>query len=158
MSVRPDLVDVWVYRVVGGQPQFLLMRRSAEKVLHGLWQGVSGGVEPDERIADAGLRELREETGFGPSDIRAFATLDMVASFYWEGADAVVSSVHFSAEVGPTAEPTLSREHDAYRWLSFEEATAASVWPAYREAITRVRDCLLDPERASWFRLEVPRL
>jgi len=47
----------------------------------------------------------------------------------------------------------LSEEHDRYRWLTIDEAIAASVWPAYREAITRVRDCLLDPAREPWFRI-----
>jgi hypothetical protein len=64
-----------------------------------------------------------------------------------------MSSVHFGIRVGPGIEPVLSEEHDRYRWLTIDEAIAASVWPAYREAITRVRDCLLDPPREPWFRI-----
>ena len=58
MTARPDLVDVWVYRNHGGHPEILMLRRSNMKVLPGLWQGVSGGVEPGETIRGAALREL----------------------------------------------------------------------------------------------------
>ena len=51
------------------------------------------------------------------------------------------------------AEPRLSHEHDSFRWVSLEEAEAMSVWPGYRESVGRIRDYLLDPERAGWFEL-----
>jgi len=153
VTLRPDLVDVWVYRIVGGELQILMLRRSQTKVLPGLWQGVSGGVEPDEGVRAAALRELREETGFASDDVLRLSSLDFVASFLWEPADAVMSSVHFAAEVAPDAEPTLSHEHDAYAWLPADAAVARSVWPGYREAITRIRENLLDPVRAPWFSL-----
>jgi len=153
VTSRPDLVDVWVYRVVDGDLQILLMRRSAAKVLSGLWQGVSGSIEPGEGVRAAALRELHEETGFQPPDLLRFSSLDYVAAFLWEPLDAVMSSVHFAVEVGPRAEPALSREHDAYEWLPVDHAIARSVWPGYREAITRIHENLLNPDRAPWFRL-----
>jgi 8-oxo-dGTP pyrophosphatase MutT (NUDIX family) len=153
VTLRPDLVDVWVYCVVDGDLRVLMLRRSTEKVLAGLWQGVSGSIDEGERVRDAALRELFEETGFTRGDLRGFAQLDFVASFLWEPLDAVVSSVHFAAEVAPDAEPTLSREHDAFEWLPADEAIRRSAWPAYREAIVRIRENLLDPDRAPWFRL-----
>jgi 8-oxo-dGTP pyrophosphatase MutT (NUDIX family) len=153
VTLRPDLVDVWVYRIVDADLQILMLRRSSVKVLPGLWQGVSGSIDPGERVVDAALRELREETGFVKEGVRRLSTLDFVASFLWEPLDAVMSSVHFAAEVPPDAQPRLSREHDAFEWLPADDAIARSAWPGYREAITRVRECLLDPDRAPWFRL-----
>jgi dATP pyrophosphohydrolase len=153
VTSRPDLVDVWVYRLVDGRLEVLLMRRSAIKILAGLWQGVSGAVEEGESIRAAALRELREETGFAGSSVRRLSTLDFTAAFLFEPMDAVMSSVHFAAEVASNADPSLSVEHDAFRWLLVDDAIEACVWPAYREAIARVRDNLLDPERAPWFAL-----
>ena len=51
------------------------------------------------------------------------------------------------------AEPTLSQEHDDARWVPVDEAHADVVWPGYRTAIERIRDDLIDPERAAWFEL-----
>ena len=156
MTARPDLVDVWVYRVVNDELQFLFLHRAPHKVLPGLWQGVSGNIEPDERIIDAALRELREETGFGLDDLVSVSTLDFVASFLWEPLDAVMTSVHFGAMVRPAAVAILGREHDEQRWIGFDEAVALAVWPGYREALIRVKENLLDPERERWFRIDAP--
>ena len=133
----------------------LMLHRAPGRVLAGLWQGVSGKIEMDEQIVHAALREVREETGITGDKIEALYSLDSVASFLWAPLDAVMSSVHFALRVRPDVEPARSLEHDDHRWLSFDDAIAASVWPDYRESIRRVRDCILDPERAPWFELSL---
>ncbi len=99
---RPDLVDVWVFRIgPDGRPEILLMRRSPGRILAGLWQGVSGSLEPGERIAAGALRELREETGFAGPAIEAFFDLDQVNQFHEPSVDAIVSAAVFAVRVGP---------------------------------------------------------
>jgi 8-oxo-dGTP pyrophosphatase MutT (NUDIX family) len=151
---RPDLVDVWVFRIgLDGGPEILLMRRSPGRILAGLWQGVSGSLEAGERIAAGALRELHEETGFAADALEAFFDLDQVNLFHEPSVDGVVTSAIFAARVGPAAEVVLSHEHDAARWLSPAEALGIVVWPTYRESIARIERDLIDPERARWFRL-----
>jgi dATP pyrophosphohydrolase len=151
---RADLVDVWPYRVVDGVVDVLLLHRAPGHVLPGLWQGVSGLVEEGESISDAALREVREETGFDTPVIEAFYHLDYVSEFYWEPSDALMASAYFALRIAPGLDPVLSEEHDEFRWLPIEDALAMAVWPGYREAISRIRDVLLDPARAAWFRLD----
>lgn len=153
MSIRPDLIECWVFRVHDGALEILLIRRAPGRIFPGLWQCVTGGLEPGERVPLAAMRELGEETGFGVADLEGFYDLDQVAPFYDEGSDAVVVSAIFAARVGPDAEPTLSREHDAYRWVAPDDALRLAIWPSYAESIARVRDRLLDPELARWFEL-----
>ncbi len=156
--VRPDLVDVWVYRVTRSarnveQPEVLLMRRAPGKVLAGLWQGVSGSLEKGERVTAGALRELREETGFDAEAIEAFYDLDLVNTFHEPSVDGIISAAVFAVRVGPEASPNLSVEHDDFAWRPIDEAYEAVIWPGYRTAIERVRDDLGDPERAPWFEL-----
>jgi dihydroneopterin triphosphate diphosphatase len=135
-----------------------MLHRSPERaVLPGLWQGVSGAIEPEEGIVDAAMREVREETGFHADQVEQLYSLDFVASFLWEPIDAVMTSVYFAIRVRLGVEPALSDEHDAFEWLSIDDAIERSAWPAYREALDRVRDCLLEPGRAPWFELGLPR-
>jgi 8-oxo-dGTP diphosphatase len=150
---RPDLVDCWIFRAGDPEPEILLIRRAPDRILPGLWQCVSGSVEHGERIAIAALRELAEETGFGPEAIEAFYDLDLVNQFHEPSYDAIVSSAVFAVRVAPDREPRLSPEHDGSRWLPLGRAYREVVWPAYRTALERIRDDLADPERAAWFEL-----
>jgi 8-oxo-dGTP pyrophosphatase MutT (NUDIX family) len=135
----------------------MLHRSPGRAILPGLWQGVSGSIEPGEAIVAAALREVREETGIDADRIEQLYSLDFVATFLWQPLDAVMNSVYFALRVAPDVEPTLSEEHDAFEWLSIEDAIGRSAWPAYREALGRVRECLMDSDRAPWFELELPR-
>lgn len=153
---RPDLVDVWVFRLEPtGGPEILLLRRSAGRILAGLWQGVSGSLEAGETIVAGALRELREETGFDAAAIDALYDLDQVNQFHEPSVDAVISAAVFAVRVASGAELRLSTEHDAARWLTPPEALELIVWPAYRESIARIERDLLDPTREPWFRLRL---
>lgn len=165
MSIRPDLIECWVFRVpprVGPDDarsdaerlEILLIRRAPHRIFPGLWQCVTGGVEPGERIPAAAMREVDEETGLGPAEIEAFYDLDQVAPFYDEGTDEVVVSAIFAARVRPDAEARESWEHDGLRWVPAVDAPALAIWPSYRESVDRVRDLLLDPALERWFRLD----
>jgi len=168
--LRPDIVDCWVFRVdddrgadggAGGAEggtggaEILLLRRAPGRILPGLWQCVSGSLEPGERIALGALRELEEETGIGPGSIEAFYDLDLVNQFHEPSVDAVVLAAVFAVRVRPGTEPALSHEHDDARWLAPDDAHREVVWPGYREAIDRIRRDILDPERGPWFALDL---
>jgi len=165
MSLRPDLVECWVFRVPppvsaddprteAERLEILLIRRAAHRIFPGLWQCVTGGVEPGEFIPAAAMREVLEETGLGPDEIEAFYDLDQVAPFYDEGSDAVVVSAIFAARVRPEAEARESWEHDGLRWVPAAEAPRLAIWPSYAESVRRVREQLLDPALEPWFRLD----
>jgi len=152
---RPDLVDGWVYRVVDGRTEVLLLRRAPGRILPGLWQCVSGSLEPGERVAQGALREVEEETGFDPDCIEAFYDLDLVNQFHEPSVDAVVTAAVFAVGIRPGIVERLSHEHDGARWLALDDAHRTVVWPGYRTALERIRDDLGDPERATWFELEL---
>lgn len=154
--LRPDLIDCWIFRVAeAGGVDILLIRRSPGRILPGLWQCVSGSLEPDERVAIGALREVAEETGYGPDSIEALYDLDLVNQFHEPSVDAVLFSAVFAVRVRGGVEPVLSPEHTAFRWLGLEEASRAVVWPGYRDAIERIRDYLLDRDKEPWFRLDL---
>jgi 8-oxo-dGTP diphosphatase len=143
-DIRPDAERV----------EILLIRRAAHRIFPGLWQCVTGRIEPGERAPAAALREVREETGLASDAILAVFDLDQAVPFYDEGKDAVVASVIFGARVRPDAPVRASDEHDGARWVPAAEAPALVVWPSHAESVRRVRDLLLDPNIARWFELD----
>lgn len=95
---------------------------------------MTGGVEGDEEYYTAALRELKEETGFEPVDLR----LVDYAYFYpvreqwkiaYERPFKVINEIVFLAIVDAHSEPTIDpSEHDAYVWCQHDEAIAKLFW------------------------------
>ena len=156
MSLRPDLVACWIYRLgTEGDPEILLIRRAPGRMYPGLWQCVTGKLEAGESIVAGALREVAEEVGFKGATVEAFFETDIVNFFHEGSVDAVLSEAVFAARVGPAAEVRLSHEHDAARWLTVAAAKALVTWPAYERAIDFVDWLVANPARAESFRLLV---
>ena len=155
---RPDLIDCWMFRV-GMTPVPSSGRRSCSSSgRRGASCPACGNASRARSSRASGspparLRELAEETGFGPDAIEAFYDLDLVNQFHEPSYDAIVTSAVFAVRLKPGAEPRLSSEHDDARWHDLDEAHQQVIWPGYRTAIERIRDDLSEPERAGWFEL-----
>lgn len=157
MSVRPDLVACWLYRIdPDAGLQVLLIHRAPDRIYPGLWQCVTGRLEPDERIVDGARREVIEETGFGPGDLEAFFDTDLVNWFHEPTADTIRCEAVFAARVRPDAEVRLSSEHDAVQWLGPDEARRLVAWAAYRRAIEFLEWLVANPDLAAPYRLSGP--
>ncbi|MGH7196238.1 MAG: NUDIX hydrolase [Candidatus Saccharimonadales bacterium] len=107
-----------VYRVKDEQVEFLLIRRVPED--GGFWQPVTGGIESDEKIRDAVLREVHEETGLADF----LYVSDVLHRTHWlhERSGRKATDLVHAIEVAATVEVALSDEHDDYLWLPFERA------------------------------------
>src|SRR5262245_46006007 len=101
--------------------EYLLLRRTAAR--GGFWQGVTGGVEGRESLAQAAHREVLEETGyqqftsFLPLDVRYCYPVDRErwGQLYAPEVETITEEC-FGAEVGlDQGEPVLdASEHDQY--------------------------------------------
>jgi 8-oxo-dGTP diphosphatase len=149
-------VACWLYRVTEGRVEILLIHRAPGRMYPGVWQCVTGRLEPGERITQGALREVVEETGLGPADIEAFHETDIVNWFHEASADGLWSEAVFAARVRPESVAVISDEHDDVRWVSPSEAHELVLWPAYHRAIEQVEWIVANPERASTYRLPDP--
>jgi 8-oxo-dGTP pyrophosphatase MutT (NUDIX family) len=157
VSARPDLVACWLFRVgADGGTEILLIRRAPDRMYPGLWQCVTGKLEPGERIVDGALREVAEETGLRGSDLAALFETDIVNWFHELSVDVLMCEAVFAARVRPEAAVVLSIEHDDMRWVDANAAKALVTWPAYIRAIDTIGWLVADPVRAAAFRLPDP--
>jgi 8-oxo-dGTP pyrophosphatase MutT (NUDIX family) len=151
--LRPDLVACWLFRVANEGIEILLLHRVPGRTYPGLWQCVTGRLEQGERIVAGALREVVEETGFGPPEIEAVFETDIVNLFHERAVDGLMTEAVFAARVRPDAAVELSDEHDDLRWLTPAAAHELVIWPAYHRAIEQVEWLAANPERSAVYRL-----
>ncbi len=128
-----ELFVAAVCAIVRREGKVLAMRRVLTKdASPGIWEAVSGRLEPGEEPLEAVAREVREETGlevrFDPRPHSAHqatrAGIPMLIVYYV--ADWV------------SGEVVLSDEHDAWEWLDAETFAARTPIRPLAEAIRQI--------------------
>jgi dATP pyrophosphohydrolase len=119
IPIKSYCIAAYICKIEDKQAKYLLIRRCG-KHLNGNWQMVSGRLEKGEKAWQAALREIKEETGLIPEKL--YAT-DKVACFYEHQQNFINLVPVFFAIVPANAEVRLSpTEHDAFKWLTLNEA------------------------------------
>lgn len=134
--ITPYCISAYVICHTPEGPRYLLIRRCG-KYLPGTWQMISGGIENGETATQAALREIQEETGLIPY---ALYSADAVETFYMQSHDKITFVPVFVAFVENMKVALSPKEHDAYEWLSFEEAKDKLVWAEQRRVMCHIHD------------------
>lgn len=108
----------------------IIFRRTSQGVkflilYHGrnYWNFPKGKVEHQEKSDQAALREVQEETGLKPSELRPVTGFQTSERFsYQRGKDQVFKTVVLY--LAETRQPniTVSHEHEGYGWFTYAEA------------------------------------
>lgn len=135
-----DYVVNLVLRPAAPGFELLVARRAEGKYMGGTWQLISGGIEASETAWEAGLREIREETGLVP---REYYRLSTLTQFYRADNDSLNTAPMFCAIVDANAMVVINEEHTEYAWLELDVAAAKLIWPTDRAALVEVREVIL---------------
>jgi len=136
---QPIQVLIYPVKFAGSDWEYLLLRRVLSR--GGFWQGVTGGVEEGEDLAEAARREFIEETRLVPSTLDridysySFPVEDKWRHLYAVGVERIIEHV-FVAYVDGQQEPIIDPdEHDEWKWCPFHEALELLTWPGNIEAL-----------------------
>lgn len=125
---------VWIVRPGAQGPETLLLQRPPHR--GGGWHPVTGKARREEPPEQTAARETMEETGFsGP-------LVDLRWAHAFETGRGPMIEHCFLLRVEGSAEPKLSSEHVAHRWLSLEAAKQALEWEAHRHTLQLVVEAL----------------
>lgn len=135
------LIDVYPYKIEDGVPEFLIFKRSTNKVYANQWRMVGGKVQEGETRWKAALRELKEETGLVPN---TFWVIPSVNRFYEPKTDMIHAIPAFAAQLNPNADIRLDEEHTDYKWVKADEISRYIPWPEQRRLIKLIHTILTD--------------
>ena len=147
-TVVSSVVDVIVFCRQNALPLYLLLRRAENKRYPGQWRLVTGKSLTGETAVQTALRELQEETGLQAQSLWA---LDYTHAYFDPECNEIQLIPVFVAEALAPA-ITLSEEHDASRWIFFDQALDKLNWPGQREGLRRAHDDIVSrPDRGASF-------
>lgn len=129
------LIDVYVYRIRAGVPEFLLLKRSPDKIYAQQWRMIGGKVKEGETFHEAAYREFLEETNM---KAKKYWVIPSVNTFYEAQCDMVHLIPAFAIEVESTEEPRLDHEHVDHRWVSIGQLDEHLAWPEQKRLIRLV--------------------
>lgn len=104
-------------KILNEESKILLISRSQNDNYGGVWELPGGGVEENEDIIDALIREIKEETGLDV--IRD--TINFIDYFEFHNIESNKHKRKFCFEVKTTGELTISDEHTDFRWFDRNE-------------------------------------
>lgn len=129
------LVIPFVFRELG--IEYAILKRSDMDY----WQAIAGGGEMGETPEQSARREAFEETGLGEDcglihlDSKTSLPVEhVVGHFLWGEEVFVIPEYSFGLEVYDQ-KLNLSKEHTAYKWVSYEEAVSALKWDSNKTAL-----------------------
>ena len=137
-AIEVGTVDAIVIRPLREGWRVLALRRASDTRCPGAWEPVHGHIEAGEEPEGAAIREVREETGLAVDRLYVVR----VQPFYLRKVRAVEMAIVFAAFVQEPAEVTIAIEHDAYAWLTVEEALARYGFPGERASLRETVELL----------------
>ena len=141
MKQSTNIIEAHIFRKVGNEIEFLLLKRAEKEIYPGLWQMVTGAVDGEcEKAFEAALREINEETGLKPVQ---FWVVPNINEFYWPEKDTIYQIPVFAALVNSNAGVVISDEHTDYKWVNKDEALKLLAWPGQRKSVEIIYEYFL---------------
>lgn len=118
--------------------KYLILYKRADKQFRAIWEFPKGNIENENEI-QAVKRELKEETGI--KDIEFVKNFkEKINYFYKKNNKLIHKQVIFYLVKTKQKQIKISREHNAYEWLSYEQALKKLTFN--KELLKKANDCL----------------
>jgi len=125
-------VEIFVFRIINKKVQYLLLKRIKEK--GEFWQPVTGGVEKDESLIKAALREIKEEIGIN-SFVRIIKNLHKFKVDNENSYEEHIFGVEIKPEQSIDINNNIYQEHSEYKWCYYGKALKMLKWEGNKNGL-----------------------
>jgi dihydroneopterin triphosphate diphosphatase len=132
VEILSKMIEAHVFREIGDELEFLLLKRSDKVIYPGLWQMVNGKIKEGEKGYQTALREIKEETGLNPERLWVVPNVN---SFYSHETDNIMLLPVFAAKVNESTDVVISDEHCDFKWLNSNNSKEMLAWPGQRKSV-----------------------
>jgi 8-oxo-dGTP pyrophosphatase MutT (NUDIX family) len=126
--------------IVNSEGNLLILKRSDKvKTYKGLWGGVAGYIEKNEKPLDTAYKEIREEVGLKKEDINLKKKLDPIKiTDFYENKKFNWEIFVFLFELSKKNDIKIDWEHSEYRWIKPSEIIDFNTVPHLKEIVKEI--------------------
>jgi len=121
--------------IVNENKVLIVQRASDEEAYTDLWELPSGKKEPLEKVTDAIIREVKEETGLTTEIIKMVDVFNFSVEKPDETRD--VTQINFLLKLIGSSEVKLSEEHQNFAWITKDEINNYNLSEETKSAIIK---------------------
>jgi 8-oxo-dGTP pyrophosphatase MutT (NUDIX family) len=103
-------------------------------------------MKKNESALKAAMRELKEETSLSPKHCW---TIPYVDTYFDLAKDTIQLVPVFAVELDSSSVIHLSKEHQKFEWLKYEDARKRLVWPGQRHSMDVVQEFIIGNTEAA---------
>jgi len=134
------------------EPKYLVLQRTnLSKLYPNIWQVVTGKIKKGETALSTALRETIEEINIKPKKIWA---VPYVTTFFDVKRDLINLSPVFGALISKNQKVKLSKEHQAFEWLSYKEAYKKLLLRTHKEGATIFHNFIVNGKSSGLFEIK----
>jgi len=134
------MTDVVTCLLMNKKEEILILKRSKEvRTYKGLWSGVSGYVEEDEKPIETAYKEIREEIGLNKENIQFIKDANSI-----EFSDVYENEIYqwniypFLFKTEKKDKINIDWEHTDYRWITPEDVEKFDTVPHFLDVVSKL--------------------
>jgi 8-oxo-dGTP pyrophosphatase MutT (NUDIX family) len=134
------MLEVVTVLLINDEKKILILKRSKKvKTYKGLWGGVAGYIEKDEKPYETALKEIKEEVDLENKDVELLKQLDPISfTDYYEGKRYDWKIFPFLFKIKEKRKIKIDWEHSQYRWISPSQIKEFDTVPHLKEIVSKL--------------------
>ena len=133
----PNVVTVLL---INDEEKILILKRSSKvRTYKGLWGGVAGYIEENEKPYETALKEIKEEVGLENEDVKFLKKFDPISfTDIYEKKRYDWKIFSFLFKIKEKRKIKIDWEHSDYRWIAPSEIKKFDTVPHFKDIVSKL--------------------